>query len=423
MIYLLIPIALFIFIGIPIAYSMGLGSFIYVWITDSSSTSIVIQKMIDGVNSFSLLAVPLFILMGEIIVRGGAMTRLMALPNVLFGRFTGGLGYVNVGSAVLLGGISGSAVADVAALSTVFGPEMKKKGFAPGFIAALQGCSGVLAAVIPPSIVLILIGVSGGVSIGDLFVGGIIPGITTALCLMLYVYIYAKKNNIRDKVKLSKVEIKQSIKRSILPLGLPVVILGGILSGVFTATESAAVAVVYAFVLCRFIYRELSWEDIKSALSSTVINTGAIMILIAASTALAWLLTRARATEALLEAFLSISESPIIIFLLMMLLLLLLGIVLEATPIVLIATPILMPIAIEIGMEPVHFGVLMAMNLAIGSNTPPMALSLLTSSRILKVDIDKTFPHILYFIGLMLMALLIVAAIPSLVLFLPSLIN
>lgn len=423
MIYLLIPVALFIFIGIPIAYSIGLGSFIYVWITDISSTSIIIQKMIDGVNSFSLLAVPLFILMGELIVRGGAMNKLMALPNVLFGRFTGGLGYVNLGSAVLLGGISGSAVADVAALSTVFGPEMKKRGFTPGFIASLQGCSGVLAAVIPPSIVLILIGVSSGTSIGDLFIGGIIPGIVTALFLAAYVYIYSRKHKIKDQSNFSKEEVKDAIKQSILPLGLPILIIGGILSGVFTATESAAVAVVYAFILGKFIYRELTWEKIKSAFSSTIINTGSIMILIAASTALAWLLTRAHATIKLLELFMGISGNPLVIFLLMMLLLLILGVVLEATPIVLITTPILMPIAIEIGMDPVHFGVLMAMNLAIGSNTPPMALSLLTASRILKVDIDKTFPHILYFIGLMLIALLVVAAFPSLVLFLPKLIN
>src|SRR5699024_5014257 len=169
MLYLIIPIALFIILGLPIAFSMGLGSFFYVWITDTSSLNIILNKLINGINSFSLLAVPLFIFIGEIIVRGGAMHRLMSLPNVLLKKFTGGLGYVNVGSAVLLGGISGSMVADVAALSNVFGPEMKRKGFAPGFIASLQGSSGTLAAIIPPSIILILIGVSGGVSIGDLF--------------------------------------------------------------------------------------------------------------------------------------------------------------------------------------------------------------------------------------------------------------
>ncbi len=420
MVYLLLPIAFFIFIGIPIAFSMGLGSFIYVTITDTSSTTLVVQKMIDGVNSFPLLAVPLFILMGEIVVRGGVMERLMTLPNVLLGRFTGGLGYVNIGSSVLLGGISGSAVADVAALSTVFGPEMKKRGFASGFIAALQGCSGVLAAVIPPSIVLILIGVSGGVSIGDLFLAGIIPGILTALSLMVYVYIYSKKNNIRDKVILKKGDFKEAIQKSILPLGLPLIILGGILLGIFTATESAAIAVFYAFILSRLIYRELSWEDIKESLFSTVINTGAIMILIAASTALAWLLTRSRATEHLLSIFLNISESPLVILLLMILLLLLLGIVLEATPLVLITAPLLMPIATDIGMDPVHFGTIMAMSLAIGSNTPPMALSLLTACRILKTDVDKTFPHILYFIGLMILSILIVVAFPDIALFLPS---
>ncbi|MFD1929192.1 TRAP transporter large permease [Sporosarcina siberiensis] len=421
MVFLLIPIAVLIFLGLPIAYSMGLGSFIYVATTDHISLNIVVKKMMDGINSFPLLAVPLFILMGELIVRGGAMQRLMALPNVLFGRFTGGLGYVNVGSSVLLGGISGSMVADVAALSTVFGPEMKKKGFSPGFIASLQGSSGTLAAVIPPSIILILIGVTGGISIGDLFLAGIIPGIVTALFLCVYVYFYAKKNNIKDDYKPKKADFIHAIKQSFLPLGLPVVILAGILGGVFTATESAAIAVFYAFILCKYIYRELSWYDVKVSLINTAINTGAIMILIAVATAFAWILTRAGATQKLLSLLMGISDNPIIIFLLMMLLLLLLGTILEGTPVTLIMTPLLVPIAIEIGMNPVHFGILMAMNLSIGSNTPPMALSLLTACRVLKTDIEETFPHILIFLGLMILSLLVVAAFPSLALFIPSL--
>lgn len=420
MVYLLIPMVILILIGMPIAFSMGFGSFIYITVTDTSSLSIIVQKMIDGVNSFSLLAVPIFILMGELMVRGGAMKRLMSLPNVLLGRFIGGLGYANLGTGVILGGISGSGVADVAALSTIFGPEMEKKGFSKGFTASLQSCSGVLAIVIPPSIVLILIGVSGEVSIGDLFLAGIIPGGITALFLAIYVYFYAKKNNIRDTRKIKKGEFKNAIIKSLLPLGLPVVIIGGILTGVFTATESAAVATIYAFVLCRYIYRELSWAGIKAALSNTVLNTGAIMVLIAVSTSFAWILTKARATQKLLDLFLNITDSSIGILLLMMLLLLVLGIILEATPIVLITTPILMPIAVEIGMDPIHFGVLMAMNLAIGSNTPPMALSLLTASRILKINVEKTFPHILYFIGFMMLAIVAVIVFPSLALFLPD---
>src|SRR5699024_10310720 len=301
------------------------------------------------------------------------------------------------GSAVLLGGISGSMVADVAALSNVFGPEMKRKGFAPGFIASLQGSSGTLAAIIPPSIILILIGVSGGVSIGDLFLAGIIPGILTAIFLMIYVYFYAKKNNIIDQNKVTKGEFINAVKQSILPLGLPIVILGGILLGIFTATESASIAVVYAFILSRYIYKELNWENIKQALLSTVINTGSIMILISSATAFAWLLSKAQATKKLLDTLMGISENPIIIFFCLILLLLILGTVIEGAPVALIMTPLLMPIATDIGMDPVHFGVLMALTISIGSNTPPMAISLLTACKILNVDMEKTFPHILIF--------------------------
>lgn len=420
LIFLLLGILLVI--GLPVGFALGISVFLFLVFDGGMITpSIISQRMISGVDSFPLLALPFFLLAGNLMAYG-TTPRLMNLANALLGFMRGGLAGVAVTASAFFGAISGSGVATVAAVGSVVTPEMVKKGYEKGFTASLIAGAGVLGMVIPPSMPMVVFGVSAGVSIGSLFLAGIIPGLFVSAALILYGIIISRKRNYGGhSTPFSIKEAGIAFKNAILPLMLPVIILGGVMSGVFTPTESAVVAVVYAFILAVFVYKELSYKELLKVLSNSAINSSIILFIISAATPFGWLLTTQGIPGELAEFLIGFTTNKIIMLILISILLLILGTFMETIATIIIMTPILFPISTQLGIDPIHFGILMMVNLAIGGVTPPLAVGLFTSAKIANITIEDTFPEVLHVVGVMVLAYIIILIFPSLSLFIPSL--
>lgn len=409
-------------IGLPVSFAIGMSGIIFILIEGTSaSPSIVPQQMFSGLNSFPLLALPFFLLAGNLMMYG-TTPRLMRFANSLLGFIKGGLAGVSVVASAFFGAISGSGVATVAAVGSVVTPEMIKKGYGRGFIASLIAGAGVLGMVIPPSMAMVVFGVSAGVSIGDLFLGGIIPGIFVALCLVVFGIVVSKKRNYGgDSTKFDFKELVSSFRAAILPMLLPIIILGGVMSGIFTATESAVVAAVYAFILAAFVYKELSFKNLLKVFKNSAVNSAVILFIIAAATPFGWVLTTQQIPNDLANFLTEFTTSKVLILVVISLILLIMGTFMETIATIIIMTPILFPIAMQVGIDPVHFGVLMMVNLAIGGVTPPLAVGLFTSAKIADISIEDTFPDVLYVLGVMIFSYIIIILLPGMSLWIPSL--
>lgn len=411
-------------LGVPISFSIAISSLLSIMVSlpFDASLSVVSQKLASGMDSFTLLAIPFFILAGNIMNRGGLALRLIEFSKLLAGRLPGSLGHVNVIANMLFGSISGSAVAAAAAaVGGTMAPLQKKSGYDPVFSTAVNITSSPAGLLIPPSNALIVYSlISGGTSISALFLGGYLPGLLMGACVMLAVAIVAKKKNypVSEKVSLSQAGV--ITLRALPSLGLIVVIMGGIIGGVFTATEASAVAVVYSFLLA-LIYREVSLKDMPNIILGSVMTASMIMLLIGASMSMAWAMANADIPYAVSDALLALSDNPIIILLIINLILLIVGIFMDMTPALLIFTPIFLPIALELGIDPVHFGIILTFNLCIGICTPPVGSALFVGCSVSGVKIDQVIKPLLPIFGLLLLALLAVTFIPEITLFLPSL--
>lgn len=417
---LFLLLGILLIIGIPVGFSVGIASLVFMFMGGGTiSANIVALKMISGIDSFPLLALPLFMLAGDL-MKYGTTPRLMRLANALLGFMRGGLAGVAVASSAFFGAISGSGVATVAAVGSIIQPEMIKKGYGKGFSASLVAGAGVLGMVIPPSMAMVVFGVSAGVSIGKLFLAGIIPGLLTAVLLIVYGVYISKRRQYGGKGKFNIHELVVSGKQAILPLLLPVIILGGVMTGIFTPTESAVVAVVYAFILAFFVYREVNLKQLAESVNSSAITSAAILFIIAAASPFGWIMTIEHIPDALANMLTNVTQNDILQLILISLLLLIMGTFMETIATIIIMTPILTPIAVGIGLDPIHFGVLMMMNLAIGGVTPPLAVGLFTSAKISGIKIEDTFPDVLHVLAVMLLAYALVLFIPSLALFIPK---
>lgn len=412
---------LLLIMGLPVGFAIGISGFLFLMLSSGPiSPNIVMQKMFSGIDSFPLLALPFFILAGDLMAYG-TTPRLMKLANAFLGPVRGGLAGVNVASSAFFGAISGSGVATVAAIGSVVQPEMVKKGYGKGFTASLTAGGGVLGMIIPPSMPMVVFGVTASVSIGGMFLGGIIPGLLTALLLIVFGIWVSRKRKYGDTgAQFSLKECTEAIREASLPIFLPIIILGGVMSGVFTPTESAVVAVVYAFILAMFVYKELRWKDLKAVMTRSAITSAVILFIISAAAPFGWILTMEK-IPVLLSGFITgFTDSKVLIMIMISVLLLILGTFMETIAIIIIMTPILFPIATNIGLDPIHFGVIMMLNLAIGGVTPPLAVGLFTSAKIIGIRIEDTFPDVLYVVGIMVLAYLLVLFIPQLTLFIPS---
>ena len=414
---------LLMILRVPITYSLASVSLVTAIYLKIPLMAIV-QQMVQGVRSFSLLAIPFFILAGEMMSQGGIARKLIELANVFVGRIQGGLAMVNCMDSMFFGGISGSAVADVASTGTIIIPMMKLKGYDEDFAVALTVASSTQGVIIPPSHNMIIYSLAaGGVSVGRLFLAGYIPGISLGLSMMIISFIIAKKRNYPKEPKVSFKDALKISKDAFLGLMTAVIIMGGVISGVFTATESAAIAVVYAFFITFFVYKEIPLKAMKGILYNSLKTLSMVMALIAAASAFGWLMAYLRIPAKATELILSVTTNKYLLLLLINVLLLLLGMIMDMAPLILIVTPILYPIVVTtLGLSPVHFGILMLINLAIGLCTPPVGSALFVGCAVGRVSIEKVTKALMPYYITMIIVLLLVTYIPAITMFLPNLI-
>lgn len=419
---LFITFLLLIFFSVPIAFSLGLASLLYIILAEIPF-NIIPQKMFGGINSFTLLCIPGFILAGNLMNAGGITDRIIDFAKKLVGHIRGGLGLANVGASMGFAGITGTALADVASIGAVMIPAMKKEGYDAPFSVAVTSSSSTIGPIIPPSLPMIILGSLATISIGDLFIAGIIPGILLTLSLMVITYIISKKNNYPKGERHQIHDIVKSFFGAFWALMMTVIILFGILSGFFTPTEASIVAVVYALIVGLFVYRDLKLHMIPKIFLDSMVSTASIMVLVGMANLFGWILVSEQIPQLVANAILAISENPIIVILLINLLLLFVGTFMETIAALVILFPVLLPVATQIGMDPVHFGVMMVLNLMIGLSTPPVGVCLFVASSIGKVSIGQATKALIPFLSVSLLVLLAVSYIPSLTLFLPSLLD
>ena len=407
-------------LGVPVAYTLCLSvATILVFFIDKPLV-MVSQIMYSGIDSFSFMAVPFFMLAGSFMSAGGVTQRLVNFSQALVGSFRGGLAQTVSVSGCFFAAISGSSAATTAALGTTMINAMEKKGYGREWATGVMASSGVVGIVIPPSITMVVFGVIGDVSIGDMFVGGFIPGIMMGVSMMVVSWYLAKKRGIEPDGKFSIVGVGKAFKESFFALMTPVIIIGGIYGGIFTPTEAAAVAVVYGIFVGLFIYKELKFKDFPQIVFQAVIGTTMIMFLVGAANVFGWMLTNLQIPHRIGEFVVSITTSPFMFLMALNVLLLIAGTMVNASAAVVILTPIFLPVAKTLGIDPLFFGVLMVVNLAIGCITPPVGLDLFVASAISKVPIEKVMKASLPYLYALLVTLFILTMFPWFITVLPN---
>ena len=410
-------------IGVPVVYSIGISATLTLLVSIHviPAFTTVAQRISTGLDSFALLAIPFFILAGQLMNRGGIALRLIEFAKVLVGRLPGGLAFVNVLANMLFGAISGSAVASASAIGSFMNPRMEKEGYDKSYTTAVNVTSATTGLSIPPSNVLIVYSLAaGGLSIGALFIAGYIPGILTGLGIMAVAAAIAYRRNYPVA---EKVTLKHGIFKfldAIPSLGLIFVVIGGIIAGIFTATEAAGIAVVYTLIL-SFIYKEITIKDLPSILLRSVITSSIVLFLVGASIGLSWVMSYQNIPQSVAEGLLSLSVNKFVILIIINLLLLFVGVFMDLTPAILIFTPIFLPVAVNLGIDPIHFGMIMVLNLSIGVCTPPVGTVLFVGCSISKIGIEKVIPSLLPMYAIMIIVLLLITFIPNLTLWLPRL--
>ncbi|TCK93237.1 tripartite ATP-independent transporter DctM subunit [Natranaerovirga hydrolytica] len=421
---LVLGFIILLILKVPISFSLALSAFASAYIMNLPLL-VIVQSMVKGVDSSNLMAIPFFIVAGEIMGQGGISKRLIELSHVLVGWLRGGLAQVNILASMFFGGISGSAVADVSSIGAMLIPMMQKDGYDSDFsvgITITSACQGVL---IPPSHNMIIYAMmaGSGVSIGKLFMAGLVPGVLLGLMLMLITYFIARKNNYPRGRRIEKKEALHIFIRGILPFLTVFIIIGGVVSGYFTATESAAIAVVYAFIITFFVIREIPLRQMNKIITNSLRTLSLVLALIASANAFSYMMSLLKVPAMITNALLSISDNKAIILLLIVLLLLLLGCIMDMAPLIIIMTPILLPVVTNLGMSPIHFGVVLIFSLAIGLCTPPVGSALFVGCAIGKTPIERTSKYMLPFYLIMVTTLLAITFIPTLVMFIPNMMS
>ena len=409
-------------IGTPVAFCLGVASFVTVLYIGLPPV-VVFQRLNSGISVFALIAIPFFIYAGDLMVRGDIARRLVALAGAAVGHLKGGLGKVNIVASVLFGGISGSAAADASAIGGLMIPQMEERGYGKDYAVNVTVVSSIIALMLPPSHNLIIYSISAGgkISIADLFTAGIVPGLILALSLMVTAWAVARKRGY-DTEPFPGMRAVGGLLLSAVPgLILVGIIFGGVRSGVFTASESSCIAVVYALLVTIVAYRTLSWSEFVAATFGAVRTSSMVLLVIGSAAAFGWLLAYMKVPAALVSSMKEISDNPIVILLVMNLLLLILGTFMDMSPLIIITTPIFLPVAVEYGVDPVHFGIILILNLGIGLCTPPVGAVLFVGCAVGKVPVAHVLKTIWPFYGAAVVTLLLVTYIPGLSLWLPRL--
>ncbi|KJS20622.1 MAG: hypothetical protein VR78_01150 [Hoeflea sp. BRH_c9] len=407
-------------IGLPIYVVMGLSVIAYFMLADINPITIP-HRVFAGVDVFVLMAVPFFMLAGNLMNAGGTTRRLIALADAMVGWVRGGLAHVNILVSMLFAGISGSAAADTAAVGSIMIKSMRERGYTTEFAAAVTISSSLIGPIIPPSIILIVYAVVAGVSVNALFLAGIVPGILLGLSQMALVAFYAWSQNFGKGAPFSLTVFLRAFADGMIPLGMPLIILGGIFSGFFTPTEAAATACLYAFLIGFFVYGELKLVDLPRIILDSARMTGSALIIVGIAAPLSWILIKEQVPNTVADMMMQVSDNPIVILLLINILLLLLGAFMEMIAALIISVPILLPIVVQLGMDPVHFGIIVAINLTIGMITPPVGICLFIGATIAKISPERLALANLPFLIVSIIVLLSITFLPGLVMFIPQL--
>lgn len=413
-----------VIIGVPVAFALGIAA-VSAFFAEGLPMMVAFQRIVSGINVFSLMAIPFFIFAGELMFHGGIAIRLVKFAQSAVGAVRGGLGIVNVMSSMLFGGISGSAVADISALGSILIPVMKEKGYDDDYAVNVTVTSSIAGIMIPPSHNMILYAVATGgvVSISKLFLAGVIPGILMCVCLGVVAYLVAIKRGYRAEVFPGFKVLLINFILAVPGLFTAVIIVGGVLSGVFTVTESGAFGTIYAFLVTIIVYRSLSWSSFKLAVRNSVKTTSMVMILIACAGAFGYMLTYFQVPTIMTSFMLGISENPVAILLMINVMLLILGMIMDMAALILICTPIFLPLAVSIGIDPIQFGMILMMNLGLGLCTPPVGACLFVGCAVGKVPIEKAVKTIWPFYAAILLALMLITFVPAISLTLPNLLD
>ncbi len=417
---MLVSFVILIVAGMPIAFAIGIGSTLFLVLFQRVPLLVTNTRLFGGIDSFPLLAIPFFILAGELMNIGGVTVRLVALAKVLVGHVRGGLGMVVVVAEYFFSGISGSTVADVSAIGSLLIPAMKKAGYKPVDCVSIVSAASAMGILVPPCINMVVLGGMTGISVGALFMGGFIPAIVMSLCIMALIYFQAVRVGFPVDKRVSVKESAKAIGGAIIPLMLPVIILGGIISGAATPTEISVVAVVYAFIVGKFLYKEIKWSDVIPIFTRTVIITGSVMFLVGTTSILSWILSINQIPQQIGIMITRISSSPLVFLLLTNLAFILVGCVLEGLPALLILVPIFLPLTTQFGVSQLHFGVLLTASMGIGLFVPPLGMGIYIACAFAQVDIGKSITPFMPYLVCLLIGLLIITVFPWLTLVLPN---
>ena len=409
--------------SVPIAVSLGMASLVGLYSLSPDLLVLAPQKFLGGINSFTLLAIPMFILAGTIMGSGGIAARIVNFCLIFVGRVRGGLGFVVILATMFFSGVCGSASADTAAIGSTTMPEMLKRKYPKPFATALLAASGATASIIPPSIDLIIIGIVSGISIGGLFAAGILPGIFNGLALMCLCFYFSKKLDLPVTEKTSLNEKLKIFKEGILAIFMPVIILGGILGGIFTPTEASAVAVIYGFVVSMFVYKEMGWKELPAIFLQAAKLTGIVMLVLSMASCFSFVLAFERIPHLIAQFIVTFADNWIVFVICVNVLFFLLGMIMDALPAIIILMPILVPAGIELGMEPIHIGIFVAANVSLSLFTPPVGVCLYVACGLSKLPIEAVFKPLLPFIFVLLLTLLTISYVPQITLFIPNLLG
>ena len=411
-------------LGTPVAFAIAIAALSFFLAGGEVPLNIFVQKMVTATDSYPLLAIPFFVLAGAIMNRAGITRKLLALADAIAGHLTGALAQICTVLATLLGGLTASSSADAAMLAKVLGPEMTRHGYSPAFAAVITSCSAIIASLIPPSIGLIIYGYIADASIGRLFIGGVVPGLMIAVSLMTVTAVISRRRGYLPlRTRFAGVpELGRAFRDALWALSIPAFIVVGIRYGIFTPTEAGAITVVYVVLVGRYAYRTLRWSDLPRLLKETALDTASVMLMVCAASAFGFYLAWERIPPQLAAWLVSLTKDPTTLLLLINLMLIVLGTAIEGTSALIILTPIFVPILTKLGIDPVHFGVVLVANLTIAGVTPPVGQMMFISSQVLKVPVDDYTVEVLPFLGAMMVVLVLLSVFPQLTLWLPNLV-